>query len=226
MLVTAKTIDIEINKKQVYKYLGYDLGSEPSSRIESLLDQHIELSDQFISPYTTYTILDVDFVLGTRTFLEGSVCFDSGVVGRLLRKCQKVALFVVTIEDELESIAGDLAEDGLLVQSTVMDSIGSNAVEQVANFLQERIRDTAEAQGLVISKRRFSPGYCDWDISQQAELFEVFDGNTAGVELSETCLMHPRKSISGIIGIGLPGQGIENYNPCPVCDTSECQSRR
>jgi hypothetical protein len=226
MVVTTKTIDIEIDKKQVFKYLGYDTGSEPSSRIESLLDEQIELSDQFISPYATYTILDVEFVLGARAFMEGSVCFDSGVVSKLLLKCQKVALFVVTIDNELESVAGDLAEDGLMLQSTVMDSIGSNAVEQVANFLQQRIRDTAEKQGLVISKRRFSPGYCDWDISQQAELFDVFDGNTTGVELSETCLMHPRKSISGIIGIGLPDQGIENYNPCPTCDTSECNSRR
>jgi len=226
MLVTARTIDIEIDKQQVYRYLGYDAGSEPPPRIESLIDEHIAISDQFSFPCTTYTILDVQFVLGTRAFIEGLISFESKVVSQLLRKCQKVALFVATIGDELEYVAGHLAEDGLLLQSTVLESIGSSAVEQAANFLQERIRDTAELQGLVASKRRFSPGYCDWDVDQQEKLFEALDASSIGVELTETCLMLPRKSISGIIGIGLPDQGIENYNPCPTCDKSDCVGRR
>jgi hypothetical protein len=226
MLVTARTIDIEIDKNQVYKYLGYDVGSEPPPRMESLIDEHINLSQEFAYPRTTYTILDVEFVLGTRAFIEGPFTFDSKVVSQLLCKCQKVALFVATIGDELEYVACCLAEDGLLLQSAVMDSVGSSAVEQAANFLHERISNTAALQGLVASKRRFSPGYCDWNVDQQEKLFEALDASSIGVELTETCLMLPRKSISGIIGIGLPNQGVENYNPCPVCDNTDCQSRR
>ena len=226
MLVTARTIDIEIDKKQVYKFLGYDTGSEPPPRIESLIDEYIIISDQLSFPCTTYTILDVEFVLGTRVFVEGSVSFDSGVISQIMRKCQKVALFVATIGDELEYKAGHLAKDGLLLQSTVLESIGSSAVEQAANFLHKRITDTAELQGLVASKRRFSPGYCDWDVDQQEKLFEAIDASPIGVELTETCLMLPRKSISGIIGIGLPDQGIENYNPCPACDEADYIGRR
>jgi len=226
MLVTARTIDIEIDKKQVYKYLGYDVGSEPPPRIDSLVEEHIRLGNDFIYPCTTYTILDVEFVLGTRAFLEGYIAFDSKVISQLLSKCQKVALFVATIGDELEYLACRIAEDGLLLQSAVLESIGSSAVEQTANHLHERIGDTAGLQGLVASKRRFSPGYCDWNVDQQAVLFDVLDASSIGVELTETCLMLPRKSISGIIGIGSPEHGIENYNPCPVCDNTDCQSRR
>ena len=80
MLVTSRTIDIEIDRNQVYKYLGYDVGSEPPPRIESLIDEHINLASEFICPCTTYTILDVDFVLGTRAFIEGYIPFDSKVV--------------------------------------------------------------------------------------------------------------------------------------------------
>lgn len=226
MLVTARTIDIEIDKNQVYKYLGYDVGSEPPPRIESLIDEHLNLANEFIYPCTTYTILDVEFILGTRAFLEGYIIFDSKVVSQLLRKCQKVALFVATIGDELEYVACRLAEDGLLLQSAVLESIGSSAVEQSADFLHDRIRDTAELQGLVASKRRFSPGYCDWDVDQQAVLFDALDASSIGVELTDTHLMLPRKSISGVIGIGYSDQGIEDYSPCPSCEITDCQSRR
>ncbi|MFC1950948.1 vitamin B12 dependent-methionine synthase activation domain-containing protein [Chloroflexota bacterium] len=226
MLITAKTIDIEISKRQVCRYLGYDAGSEPPPRVESLIDEYIEHSDEFIFPCTTYTILDVELVLGTRTFIEGSITFDSKVVSQLLRKCQQVALFVATISKDFEGIACGLSEDGLLLQSAVLDAIGSNAVEKVADFVCGNIADIAAWHGLVASKRRFSPGYCDWNVEQQKMLFEAVDGEKAGVELTETCLMLPRKSISGIVGIGLANQGIENYNPCPVCDKTECIGRR
>jgi hypothetical protein len=39
-------------------------------------------------------------------------------------------------------------------------------------------------------------------------------------------LMLPRKSISGVIGIGLPGHGIEEYNPCITCRKKDCPGRR
>ncbi len=226
MLITAKTMDIEIDRRQVYEYLGYDAGSTPPPRVQSLLDEYIEHSDEFIFPCTTYDILDVELVIGNRSFLEGSINFDSKVVSGLLRKCEQVAIFVATIGKEFEGIACGLSEDGLLLQSAALDAIGSNAVEKVADFVHENIVDIAAWQGMVASKRRFSPGYCDWDVEQQRILFEAVDGGTAGVELTETCLMLPRKSISGIIGIGTADRGIENYNPCLACDKTDCVGRR
>jgi len=49
-------------------------------------------------------------------------------------------------------------------------------------------------------------------------------GDYAGVKLTDGCLMIPRKSISGIIGIG-PIE-IEKYNPCNTCDKLDCVGRR
>jgi len=95
----------------------------------------------------------------------------------------------------------------------------------LADSVESQISEVAHNQGFTIS-RRFSPGYCDWDVEQQRILFEAVDGEKAGVELTETCLMLPRKSISGIIGISLADRGIENYNPCPTCDKTDCIGRR
>ncbi|GAH91002.1 unnamed protein product, partial [marine sediment metagenome] len=50
--------------------------------------------------------------------------------------------------------------------------------------------------------RRLSPGYCDWKIDQQKMVFRAMKDDSAGVRLTEECLMLPQKSISGIIGIG------------------------
>jgi cobalamin-dependent methionine synthase I len=109
-----------------------------------------------------------------------------------------------------------------MVQAAVLDAIGSDAAETLAHVVQDIIAH--EVEGLGISQR-FSPGYCDWRVSQQKMVFRAMGGNTAGVRLTDGCLMIPQKSISGIIGIG-PADKVGNYNPCLTCDKSDCKGRR
>ena len=52
------------------------------------------------------------------------------------------------------------------------------------------------------------------------------NGEVTGIELKKSLLMLPRKSISGVIGIGLPCHGIEEYNPCVTCRKKDCPGRR
>ena len=88
--------------------------------------------------------------------------------------------------------------------------------ESVADFVQEKVKQLADVRGLCISQR-FSPGYCDWSIDQQAMVFRTLNIGTGEIRLTEKCLMLPRKSISGIIGIG-PCSNVGDYNPCKACE--------
>jgi hypothetical protein len=218
-------LEIAIDRKQICHYIGYDDHHKLSARVSSLVDDYSKHAHHLINPTYSYVIKDVHWARGSIAFIEDSIIFKSQVVAQLLERCEQVALFVVTIGKYLEGIAWKLARDGLILQATVLDAIGSDAVEQVADFVQNKIEGIAEAQGLVIS-RRFSPGYCDWNIGQQRMLFHALTGNTAGVRLTGECLMVPQKSISGIIGIGPPNQDVEDYNPCLTCTKEDCPGRR
>lgn len=225
MLITSTDIDAEIDKRQICNYLGYCAECEPPARISSLIDEYVENVHHLIDPVHSYIIKDIERVENSYVFLEGSIVLKSRVIARLLEWCCQAAVMVATIGNQLEEMACQLAEDGLMVQSAVLDTIGSDAVERVADFVQGRIREVASAQGLCISPR-FSPGYCDWNIVQQKKVFQAIGRDTAGVSLTEDCLMVPRKSISGIIGIGRCHDSIEHYNPCKTCRKHDCQSRR
>jgi cobalamin-dependent methionine synthase I len=125
----------------------------------------------------------------------------------------------------LEETVGQLADDNLIVEAYVLDAIGSSVAESLADLLQDKIRDEAHSHGLCIS-RRFSPGYCDWDISQQEMVFPALNGDSSGVFLSDEFMMTPQKSISGIIGIGLCDSGMDSFNPCKTCNKRNCPGRR
>ena len=225
MLVTDKWADIEIDKKQVCHYMGYEADYKLSARISSLVDEYIENAYHLIDPFYSYVIRDIELVQGSVIIIEGSIIFESKVIARLLKQCHKVAVFLATIGKYLEETSYQLAKDGLVLQSTVLDAIGTDAVEKVAALAQERIAEVAAAQELVISQR-FSPGYCDWDLEQQKMIFKAVDGDLVGIHLTDGCLMIPQKSISGIIGIGHSGSNVENYNPCKVCRKLDCLGRR
>jgi len=227
MLVTDDSLvaDIEIDKNQVCQYIGYEDDQNLSARISSLIDDYAEHAHSLINPLFSYVIKDVEWARGSIALIEGSIIFKSRVIAKLLQRCPQVAIFLVTIGKYLEETAWQLSRDGLILEATVLDAIGSDAVEKVVDFAQARIKDIVKAQGLVIS-RRFSPGYCDWNIGQQQMLFYALTGNTLGVRLTGECLMIPQKSISGIIGIGPSKADVEDYNPCKTCRKKNCPGRR
>jgi hypothetical protein len=215
----------EVNKEQVYRYIGCGTDYRASARVSSLVDEYAENVYQLIEQSYSYVIRDIKHVWGSTIVIEGSVVFQSRVISRLLKHCRKVGVFLVTIGEHLEEMSYRLSEEGLILQAALLDAIGSDVVEKAADFVQDKIKEEASAQGLVTSLR-FSPGYCDWDISQQRMLFRAMKGDLAGICLTKQCLMIPRKSISGIIGIGPPGANVENYNPCKTCRKRDCPSRR
>jgi hypothetical protein len=216
--------ELDVDIKQVLSRMGYGTAGVPSARIESLVKEYADNICHLIEPSYSYVIRDVNSVRGARIFIEGSVTFRSNVIARLLEHCPKVAVFVLTIGDRLGEIVRQLSGEGFMVQAAVLDAIGSDAAETLAHVVQDIIRREAAAEGLGVSLR-FSPGYCDWRVSQQKMVFRAMAGDSAGVRLTDGCLMVPQKSISGIIGIG-PADRVESYNPCLTCNKRDCIGRR
>lgn len=218
-------VEIELDKRHILRRIGYKDDCEPSSRIAALISDHVQIAKQLIKPSYSYVISNIDMVRESNIFIGECVVFRSHVIARLLEQCQQVGAFLVTIGNKLEDEAARLADERSILESYVMDAIGSSAVEKIAELLEAEIRKTASTEGLCIS-RRFSPGYCDWSIRQQKELFRMVDGGSVGVRLTAGYLMIPQKSISGIVGIGPSCVDIEAYNPCRTCNKRNCLGRR
>jgi hypothetical protein len=221
----AVSNEISIDKEQIFNGIGYGDEYQPSARITSLVNDYIENYHDLIAPSYSYTFCDIESVDGNRVNIGNSIILKSKIIARLSERCCKIAVFALTIGNHLEEMVAHLAENGLVLQATVLDAIGSGATEKLADHIEERIRRMANAGGLITSWR-FSPGYCDWEVDQQEKVFQALNGDTAGIRLTESLLMMPRKSISGIIGMGPSGSDIENYNPCRTCKKKDCPGRR
>ena len=216
---------INIDTRQILNQIGYEADYEPSARIKSLVDDYIENYHNLVESTYSYTFRNIESVDGDRVYLSDSVILESKVISSLCKKCNRLAIFILTIGSHLEEMVDYLSENGLVVQATVLDAIGSGAAEQMAGLIEDRIRNVTMMHDQRIS-RRFSPGYCDWNVNQQEMIFKILNDDTAGVSLTDECLMIPRKSVSGIIGIGDTDSDVESFNPCVTCTKEDCPGRR
>lgn len=224
MLTTEERIKIQVDRKEVFRCLGYPAGHKVPTRVSSLVDRHIESASKLIEPQYSCVIRDVDRVEEAKVFL-GDITFESPIIAQLMQVCQKAAIFAVTIGGLLEMKVEQLARAGRVLPAAVVDAVGSDAAEQAATVVQNRVRGIANAQGLDISLR-FSPGYCDWDIGQQTMIFHALNGRSAGIRLTDSCLMVPRKSVSGVIGMSRHADELETWSPCKSCERRNCPGRR
>ena len=111
----------------------------------------------------------------------------------------KLSLFCCTIGKEYASVIQSLIDNGEVAKATILDAVTSEAVEALANAVTAIIQHSARAERATITSR-FSPGYDDWDITEQKALLKLLDAKKIDIELTEQCLMVPEKSITACMG--------------------------
>jgi len=109
-----------------------------------------------------------------------------------------------------------------LIYSYLIDQVASLIVESVANNLHDQIKIKVKDNNWKISNR-YSPGYCNWSVSEQQKLFSFFPYNFCNVQLNNSSLMKPIKSISGVIGLGKDVKYSEYL--CDKCGIKDCTQK-
>ena len=139
-------------------------------------------------------------------------------------RAQRLALFAVTcgqvVCDRISNLF--LANDYPL--GAALDAGASLAADRAAQVAQDQFSATLDDKSRVL---RYSPGYCGWHVSGQKALFNFLDSGAAGITLTDSCLMRPLKSVSGVIVAGRPDiHGFTNDYPfCTACTGKECRER-
>ena len=212
--MTERTLiydDLQIDPIDVYEQMGY----------------HGVLPDEATRRETQAILDDV------RRWLRPQFCFfvirelpafDMGkIILRQLRDSEAYALFICTSGTQYEAYLHRLTDEGDMVRVFIADALGSVIAEKCADQMEHSLQDSIDKLGWHHTNR-FSPGYCGWHVSQQQLLFPLFQGHTCGVRLTDSSLMLPIKSVSGIIGLGREVCRLD-YT-CGLCNFEKCYKRR
>ena len=119
---------------------------------------------------------------------------------RILDGCSEVVLMALTLGAELERVLMR-QEVTDMSDALVLDICASVGVEAAADDFEKQLSAELLADGKYLTNR-FSPGYGDLPLSHQRPVLELLNASrAAGITLTPSQLMVPRKSVTAILGI-------------------------
>lgn len=183
-------------RSQRYRDLG-----QVSPVIRGVAEDMVRLAEKLACPHVVFVRRRIERVTADALAISGGPTFHGRCFGTHLATAGETVGFVLTIGDALEQRVSELAENDELLEALFLDTTaGWLAIEDAVRAFRAHLTARIRVESLRLSPR-LGPGYLDWPLTQQVELFELFSGHALDVTLSDHCVMTPKKSISGLFGL-------------------------
>ena len=180
-----------IDTAQAARYFG--ARGTPDESTMALLEKCAVPLLAAATPRAVWLEADVD-ALAEAGILRG------GDVMKHLEGCPQAVLLAVTLGPAVDAQIRR-AGVGDIAAGVASDALGSALAEQAAEAAEAELRQWAAKEGKYLTGR-FSPGYGDWDIAVQPLVAAALDTvRKAGLCVTDTNLMTPRKSVTAILGL-------------------------
>ena len=197
-------LGVDIPVKEVQRYMGYhgitEIAPDMQERINKAIDQVGAQSHPRIIT-KEYPVRINGNVITIYNDTE-EVNMESDALARNLKGCCGALLLAATIGPACDMLVRR-ASITSAADAAIYQAAGAAAIEAFLDDMNDKIKADYEAQGLFL-RPRFSPGYGDLKLDHQKDWFRLLDiSKLIGVELTDSLLMVPTKSVTAIIGIGI-----------------------
>ena len=215
-----------LEKDALAKFLGGDEFSSIPRSTRNKIEKLEPVFEKLVNPSLHHQNTEIDSVEKGFVHLEEGPEFKSSKLSKTLSDCDEVVSYIMTLGGDIECEINRLMDQKHLAEAYILDAMASVTADNMVTIFHRRMEDEYNSQGKQVTLC-FSPGYCDWPITDQKKLFGMFDSSELDIELTDSCFMQPRKSISGVFGITASDSNPkEQYNPCSECNRHSCTARR
>ena len=229
---------MEINRREIYRYLGIKPNMEPDAATEKLAEECIRELMEKCRPraYARWFPLRACSAPGAEEAADPGEAADSPLLDfscfqvrsrsllRNLQGCSEVILFAATIGEGADLLARKYGRINV-AKAVVMQAAAAAMIEAFCDEENEKLRAEAAEKGLYL-RPRFSPGYGDFSLNHQRDFARVLEmQKTVGITLTESLLMLPSKSVTAVIGVSRQDARCV-LSGCESCRNAGCAFRR
>jgi hypothetical protein len=210
--VILHQIPFQIDTESLKKKLRIKEESPHLTDLMRLVDE----AEKIGRPKALYKMAFIDNKGEDFVIVDG-IRLKSRVLRVNLELAQRIFPYVVTCGMELEEWSNGIED---VLKRFWADAIKEMVMRSAHTLMEDHLMDHLRPGKL----SRMSPGsLVDWPIQEQLPLFEILGNtrDTIGVHLTESLLMIPTKSVSGI---RFPTE--ESFESCQLCPREECPNRR
>ena len=219
-----EAIPLAIDPDEVLRFQGYKAGVDiPSADVRALFDEALALGRTLMQPRAVLRTLPARREGDRLTAAEVTLTIPR--IAERWGAVDEIVAGVCTIGDALERRASELWDARELPLAMMVDSVGSAAVESLAEYVNDQLCQEGIARGVKVTNR-VSPGYGGWDVAEQRSLWQLCPGDAVGVTLNEACFMTPTKTITILVGAGTAARVDDYFSQCARCWMRDCAYRR
>lgn len=210
--------DLSWDIREIYLLMGY--GSHiPEEGVRQLIQEMLDELSHRLVPHYGYVLVDGNVPERGKLLLDNQLFNPGAIISHAMKGAEKYAVFTATIGEEFDNFSRQLKAEDDILRVFIADALGSVLAEATVTLLMKQLEVMADKEGMHISNN-YSPGYCDWFLAEQKQLFSFFPEGSTGITLTDSCLMLPVKSVSGIVALGKDVKRRE-YG-CNICKMVNC----
>lgn len=210
---------LEVDAAETRRYAG--LRNAPTFGEKNIRDACLEAL-LLLDVRGVWQVYDYDCASRTVASLP-PVTINGKSIVKHLDGCTKVICMATTVGFDIEREIAKKFERGEYLSSVLLDAAATAAVEQAADAMEKHFAATFAKDGFKM-RWRFSPGYGDWNLTAQTELFKIAGAKQIGMRLTSALMLEPRKSVTAIIGL-FKGHDVSKRAACKACDRIDCPAR-
>ncbi len=207
-------------------FLEKVLGAGINAPMERLLESKKSLCLENLAPKAIYDRFEIQKVEGDLVRFKSGNTFNGPNIAKILTGSKTAILYIYTLGSGVDRIITEESRSGDTLATIVMDSITTDLLEILGDFVGGKIKKQGIEEQDWRSTCSYSPGQYKWTIEEQTKIFEMLDGKRIGVELNQSFLMVPFKSISGVYGFGPEDRINKTRVACDLCPRENCIGRR
>lgn len=178
---------MKLNEKEALRYLGFR-GKPADADTDEMIREIGGEMLRTLTPKCIYKKYGIK-VLENAVELDGWR-IESIKLSRHLRGCKAAYLFAATLGLQADMMIRRLSALNM-ARGTVAHSVANALIEDYCDEMQAQIAEKEAATGLFL-KPRYSPGYGDFALESQKEIFARLEcAKRIGLTLTDTMLMVP-----------------------------------
>ena len=205
--------------KEALRYLGFR-GRPADEETVRMAEEILQELQHTLTPKCVYKRYAV--AVTERTVVLDGWRIESEKLAHHLRGCKAAYLFAATLGVQADRKIRQLSARSM-TRGAVANAVCSARIEAYCDAMQAQLAEAERAQGFYL-RPRFSPGYGDFALESQREIFaRLACEKRIGVTLTDALLMTPFKSVSAVIGVTDTPDC--TYRKCLRCTKTDCAFR-
>ena len=232
MIAFADTApDVSVNEAEFVRLLGFPRGHVLEGRALELAQWAREWYSDHGQPWV-YARQSSRLRIGPGVVELDDVPFRSERLSQTLEQAEarSAVIGAVSAGPEIERQAHDAWIHERPDEYFFLEMFGSAVVEHLTTMTGARLCAWADTAGQAVLPH-YSPGYPEWDISDQERLFSLIgaDALPGSLEVLDSGMLRPKKSLLAVFGVTPHIDRVRRLGdlvPCENCSFAACEYRR